>query len=84
MNFSFCITTDYTNLKQLNEVIESIHDLKIPWYEINIIGGRDSNETVPKRIGAEESVPSSFWFRFKISNIIEIPRKEYSFRYPSC
>lgn len=44
MNFSFCITTDYSNLNQLNEVIESIHNLNIPNYEINVIGGRDSHE----------------------------------------
>jgi len=44
MNFSFCITTDYSDINRLNEVIESIHDLNIPRYEINIIGGIDSNE----------------------------------------
>lgn len=44
MNFSFCITTDYKNINQLNEVIESIHNLNIPNYEINVIGGKDSYE----------------------------------------
>jgi hypothetical protein len=41
MKFSFCITTDYKNNQQLNEVTESIHDLNIPEYEILIIGGKD-------------------------------------------
>jgi hypothetical protein len=44
MNFSFCITTDYSDINRLNEVIESIHDLDIPFYEINVIGGRDSHK----------------------------------------
>lgn len=44
MNFSFCITTDYGNINQLNGVIDSIHNLNIPKYEINVIGGRDSHE----------------------------------------
>lgn len=42
MNFSFCITTDYSDINRLNEVMESIHDLNIPFYEINVIGGKDS------------------------------------------
>lgn len=45
MNFSFCITTDYSDINRLNSVLESIHDLNIPWYEINVIGGRDSHES---------------------------------------
>ena len=42
MNFSFCVTTDYSDINRLNEVINSIHDLNIPFYEINVIGGKDS------------------------------------------
>jgi hypothetical protein len=42
MNFSFCITTDYSDISRLNEVMESIHALNIPFYEINVIGGKDS------------------------------------------
>jgi len=44
MNFSFCITTDYSDINRLNEVMNSIHTLNIPYYEINVIGGMDSHE----------------------------------------
>lgn len=43
MNYSFCITTDYSNEQQLQEVIQSIKDLNIPTYEILVIGGRESS-----------------------------------------
>ena len=42
MNFSFCITTDFSNLEQLNQVTKSIHQLNIPNYEINVIGSSDT------------------------------------------
>jgi hypothetical protein len=41
MNFTFGITTDYKNIVQLNEVINSIRDLNIPEYEILVIGNKD-------------------------------------------
>lgn len=41
MNFTFGITTDYKNIVQLNEVINSIRDLNIPNYEILVIGNKD-------------------------------------------
>jgi len=40
MNFSFGITTDYSDLNRLNEIKESIRGLQIPNYEILIIGGQ--------------------------------------------
>lgn len=41
MNFTFAITTDYSDINRLNEVRESIYNLKIPNYEVLIIGGKD-------------------------------------------
>jgi hypothetical protein len=41
MNFTFAITTDYSDINRLNEVRESIYNLKIPNYEVMIIGGKD-------------------------------------------
>ena len=41
MNFTFAITTDYSDINRLNEVRESIYNLKIPTYEVLIIGGKD-------------------------------------------
>ena len=38
MNFTFGITTDFGNYSQIDEVIKSIDDLKIPNYEIIVIG----------------------------------------------
>lgn len=38
MNFTFGITTDFGNYSQIDEVIKSIDDLKIPNYEVIIIG----------------------------------------------
>jgi len=56
MKFSLCITTDYKNNKQLDEVTESIHDLNIPEYEILIIGGKDfHNENRVTQLYVEES-----------------------------
>jgi hypothetical protein len=40
MNFSFGITTDYSDQNRLNEIISSIRSLQIPNYEILIIGGQ--------------------------------------------
>jgi hypothetical protein len=37
INFSFCITSDLTDLNRVNNIIESIRTLKIPKYEILII-----------------------------------------------
>jgi hypothetical protein len=39
MNFSFGILTKYENGNQLQEVFDSIHNLKIPNYEIVVVGG---------------------------------------------
>ena len=41
MNFTFAITTDYTNENQLAEVIQSIRNLFIPNYEILVIGNKE-------------------------------------------
>lgn len=38
MQVTFGITTDYSNPQQLNEVLDSIHALNIPEYEILVIG----------------------------------------------
>lgn len=40
MNFTFAITTDYSNMEQIYEVFESIRNLNIPNYEILIIGNK--------------------------------------------
>lgn len=40
MNFSFGITTDYSDTTRLGEIKESIRSLQIPNYEILIIGGK--------------------------------------------
>lgn len=45
MNFTFGITTDYKNMDQLNEVLQSIQDLNIPSYEILCIGGEKHEDT---------------------------------------
>jgi hypothetical protein len=41
MNFTFAITTDYSNISRLNQVRESIYNLNIPNYEVLVIGGKD-------------------------------------------
>lgn len=38
MNFSFAITTDYSDVERLNEIVDSIRNLSIPNYEILVIG----------------------------------------------
>lgn len=40
MQITFGIVTDYSNPEQLNEVLDSIHSLNIPEYEIIVVGGR--------------------------------------------
>ena len=40
-DWSFCITTDYSNLKRLSEIRHSIRELNIPNYEILFIGEKD-------------------------------------------
>lgn len=46
MNFTFGITTDYSNQEQINQVISSIRSLQIPNYEILIIGGEKPEDKV--------------------------------------
>lgn len=38
MNFTFAIPTDYSDLFRLDHVLQSIHDLNIPNYEILLLG----------------------------------------------
>lgn len=40
MNFTFAITTDYSDENRLNQIVKSIRNLKIPKYEILMIGGK--------------------------------------------
>jgi hypothetical protein len=44
MNFTFAITTDYSNMEQIYEVFDSIRELNIPNYEILIIGDKHFND----------------------------------------
>ena len=66
MNFSFGITTDYSNKDRIEEIIKSIENLKIPNYEIILIG----NEIIENRdnvtfIFFDESIKSSWITRKK-------------------
>lgn len=38
MKFTFAITTDYSNSQRIDQIIESIRNLEIPYYEILVIG----------------------------------------------
>lgn len=49
MKFSFAILTKYENEKQLKEVIDSIHNLSIPEYEILTIGGKEKKDKKNER-----------------------------------
>ena len=40
MKITFGVVTDYSNPEQLNEVLNSIHELNIPEYEIIVVGSR--------------------------------------------
>ena len=55
MNFTFGITTDYSNPQQIKEVVDSIHQLNIPEYEILIIGGKGEDELHVKHISFDEN-----------------------------
>lgn len=44
MNFSIGITTDYSDESRLNEIISSIRSLRMPWYEILLIGSKPDEE----------------------------------------
>ena len=41
MTFTFGIMTTYDNIPRLTEVVDSIHALKIPHYEILVVGSYD-------------------------------------------
>lgn len=57
MNFTFAITTDYSNEGRLDEIVQSIRNLHIPHYEVLIIGpGRDGQNGRVRCLGFDESI----------------------------
>lgn len=57
MNFTFGITTDFSDMSRLNEIKKSIQNLNIPNYEILLIGGaRVDDEGDTKHIFFDDSV----------------------------
>jgi len=66
MNISFCLTSDFSDLGRVNEIIQSIRNLAIPNYEILIIGANPpANEHDVRYIDFDESVKSSWITRKK-------------------
>jgi hypothetical protein len=63
MNFTFGILTLYENTKQIEEVIESIDSLKIPNYEILLIGPK--NDQFENAIEFDETVKQGWITRKK-------------------
>ena len=71
MNITFGITTDYSDMKRLDEVINSINFLNIPNYEILIIGGKKINSYgVVNYIEFDESHKSS-WITKKKNILVQ-------------
>ena len=66
MNISFCITSDFSDLNRLNDIIASIRSLNIPEYEIIIIGENPPSDLYDTRfINFDESIKTSWITRKK-------------------
>ena len=60
MNFTFGIITDGKNDSYLNQVIDSIELLKIPEYEIIVVGNSKINRNKTFVIEFDESIKKSW------------------------